>query len=66
MVQPVVLERDPDGHITGEKIGEPVALYDLDTVQAYVDELRSQVSEMNGAVNTPDEPVVSNRPAFKA
>lgn len=47
MVQPVILERDPDGHITGERIGEPVAFYNLDQVQPYVLELQAQVDAAN-------------------
>ena len=49
LVQPVALERDADGKVLGEKVGEAVAFYDLSTVQAYVDELREQIEKVNGA-----------------
>jgi hypothetical protein len=53
MVQPVVLERDPDGNITGERIGDPVALFTPEQLPNYVAELRHQIDQanVNGAAN---------------
>jgi len=53
MVQPVVLERDPDGNITGEKIGDPVALFTPEQLPTYVAELRRQLEQanLNGAAS---------------
>jgi hypothetical protein len=53
MVQPVVLERDPDGNITGERIGDPVALFTPEQLSGYVAELRRQLEQanLNGAIN---------------
>jgi hypothetical protein len=47
MVQPVVLERDPDGNITGERIGDPVALFTPEQLPNYVAELRRQLEQAN-------------------
>ena len=49
MVQPVVLERDADGHIVGEKTGEPIALYDLERVADYVEQLQREIDNANAA-----------------
>jgi len=49
LVQPVALERDADGKIVGEKTGEAVALYDLDAVAEYVEQLRQAIEQQNAA-----------------
>jgi hypothetical protein len=49
LVQPVAIERDADGKIMGEKVGEPVALFDLDAVSDYVAQLRSAIENANQA-----------------
>ena len=55
VVQPVVLERDDDGKIVREHIGEPAAIYTLDQLHQYVENLAASVATMsrpeaNGAV----------------
>jgi hypothetical protein len=47
VVQPVVLERDPDGQIIGEKIGDPVSLFTPEQLPEYVSELRRQIDQVN-------------------
>jgi hypothetical protein len=49
MVQPVVLERDADGRIVGEKVGEPVALFTPEQLPEFVAELRQQIEAANEA-----------------
>jgi hypothetical protein len=49
LVQPVVLERDPDGRIVGEKVGESVALFTPEQLAEFVAELRQQIEAANGA-----------------
>ena len=47
MVQPVVIERDQDGHIIGEKTGEAVAIYDPNRLDEFVVELQRQLEQAN-------------------
>lgn len=35
IVQPVVLERDEDGRVVGERLGEPTALYTAEQLTEY-------------------------------
>lgn len=49
MVQPVVIERDPDGQITGERFGETVALFTPESLPEYVEALRNSIAEANAA-----------------
>lgn len=51
MVQPVVLERDEDGAIVGEKVGEAVALFQVDAIEAYVKQLQAEIATANAAQN---------------
>lgn len=53
IVQPIALERDDDGRIVGEKVGEPTAIYELDKVQAFVDELRAELELASIAARSP-------------
>jgi len=55
IVQPVVLERDVDGKIVGEKIGEAVPIYDLDTIAEYVTTIRLEVFRLNTGNETKEE-----------
>ena len=48
MVQPVVLERDADGRIVGEKVGEATAIFDLDHLTAYAERLLAEIAAANG------------------
>jgi hypothetical protein len=52
MVQPVALERDPDGNIIGEKVGDPVALFTPEQLPEYVAQLREQIEAANAAALT--------------
>ena len=47
MVQPVVLERNGDGKIIGEKTGEPIAIFELDQLQTYADALQQELAAAN-------------------
>ena len=48
LVQPVVLERDADGAITGERVGETTALYTRAEVEKFLDNLEAQIKRENG------------------
>jgi len=52
MVQPVALERDPDGNVIGEKVGDPVALFTPEQLPEYVAQLREQIEAANAAALT--------------
>jgi hypothetical protein len=47
LVQPVALERDGEGQIIGEKVGEPVALFTPEQLSEFVAELRQQIETAN-------------------
>lgn len=49
VVQPVVLERDADGQIIGEKTGEALALYTDAQLYEYTEAIRSEISAQNAA-----------------
>jgi len=55
IVQPVLLERDEDGAIVGEKVGEPVPIYDPDTIAEYVTTIRLEVFRLNTGNETKEE-----------
>jgi len=48
IVQPVLLERDEDGGIVGEKIGEAVSIYSEDKLVEFVQALKDEVAKQNG------------------
>jgi hypothetical protein len=47
LVQPVALERDENGRIVGEKVGEAVALFTPEQLPEYVAQLREQIEAAN-------------------
>lgn len=47
IVQPVVIERDQDGNILGERTGETVALFTPESLPDYVEALRAGLAEAN-------------------
>jgi hypothetical protein len=47
IVQPVVLERDDDGHPLGERLGEATAFYDADSVAEYIEAIRGELQAAN-------------------
>lgn len=48
VVQPVVLERDGDGKITGERVGEATAIFQVDQLQTFVEQLQQEIVASNG------------------
>ena len=56
VVQPVLIERNEDGLIIGERIGEPFAAYSRSSVLEFLDqverELLSQIPGANGVVSS--------------
>jgi len=44
LVQPVVLERDEDGNVVGERVGEVVPLYTSDQIGEFVQQLKDQLA----------------------
>jgi hypothetical protein len=55
IVQPVVLERDEDGVIIGEKLGEPTPLYTLDQITEFVQMVREQLVAENATTKEETE-----------
>lgn len=49
LVQPIVLERDDDGKIVGERNSEPRPLYTKDEFLAFYDGLVAQIESENSA-----------------
>ena len=47
IVQPVAIERDPDGQVTGEKVGAAVSLYTPESLADYVAKLRAEIEAAN-------------------
>jgi hypothetical protein len=47
LVQPVALERDAEGRIVGEKVGEATALFTPEQLSEFVAELRRQIEAAN-------------------
>lgn len=45
IVQPVVLERDDEGKVTGERLGDARPLYGREQVIEYLDGLEAQLAE---------------------
>jgi hypothetical protein len=43
IVQPVVLERNDDGSIVGERLGEATSLYTLEQVEEFVKQVRQSI-----------------------
>jgi hypothetical protein len=44
VVQPVLIERDEGGRITGEQVGEAAALYTAEQLDAFVKAIRADLS----------------------
>ena len=57
VVQPVAIERDPDGRVTGEKLGEAVSLYTPDSLVEFVAKLRQEIEAANAAPTDGDRMV---------
>jgi hypothetical protein len=51
IVQPVALERDPEGRIVGEKVGEATSLFTPESLPEFVAELRRQIEAANAAAD---------------
>jgi hypothetical protein len=49
VTQAVVLERDDDGNIIGERIGEPVPLYTFEQVTAFFARVGEEIAASNAA-----------------
>lgn len=47
IVRPVVLERDVDGKIIGEQLGEPQPLYTQEQVEEFFANVNEQLTIMN-------------------
>jgi hypothetical protein len=44
LIQPVALERDPDGHIVREVSAEPVAVYSLEQAVALIERFELELA----------------------
>ena len=51
IVQPVVLERDEEGRIVAERIGDTIALYTLEQISKFVESLKTQLEGEANAGN---------------
>ena len=50
IVQPVAVERDENGDIMGERVGDPVSLYTDEQVLLFLQQVREELaSQQNGA-----------------
>jgi hypothetical protein len=47
-VQAVVIERDEEGRIVGEKLSEPTALFTPEQLPEFVEKLRSELAAADG------------------
>jgi hypothetical protein len=52
VVQPVVIERDSDGSIIREQIGEPTACYTDEQLHQFIEAVRREIRTAN-SVNSP-------------
>jgi hypothetical protein len=59
VVQPVVIERDADGRITGERIFDPTPIHTEEQAVEFMRTLRSSIDIMNLELAT--EPIVETR-----
>jgi len=50
IVQTVVLERDEDGSIVGERLSEPTPLYSPDDIVRFVEEIKRQIVIANDPI----------------
>jgi hypothetical protein len=55
IVQPVVLERNDDGEVVGERLGDTLPLYTQVQVEEFFATLRTQLSAHNDAANSSEE-----------
>jgi hypothetical protein len=55
VVQPVVLERAPDGSIVGERPGDPASLYTEGHVAEFFAAVNSQIAEANATAAASDD-----------
>jgi hypothetical protein len=55
IVQPVVLERNDDGEIVGERLSDPQPLYTQAQIEEFFTTLRSQLASMNAPADSPEE-----------
>ena len=46
-IQPVVIERNAEGKIVGEKVGDPIAAYTVEDIQKVYAKLEETLEEMN-------------------
>lgn len=44
LVQPVAIERDDDGNIIGERVGETTALYSIEQTSEFIERLRNELA----------------------
>ena len=51
IVQPVLLEREDNGVIIGERVGEPTAVYSREQLIEFADEVLRQVGEIAAQSN---------------
>jgi hypothetical protein len=47
IVQPVVLERDDEGKIVGERVGNAVPLYGQEEVEKYFSSIQDEITTAN-------------------
>jgi hypothetical protein len=51
IVQPVILERDEQGNVIGERLGEPTALYTPEQISEFVDAIKTELLRANAALD---------------
>jgi hypothetical protein len=65
LVSAVVLERDENGAVVGERVSDPTPLYNLEQIAEWTERIRAELaSQQNGAV--PPERVPEPSPGLAA
>jgi hypothetical protein len=55
VVQPVVLERNEEGQVVKEQVGEPTPLYSIEQITEFMEKLRIELHNANEAMKKEKE-----------
>lgn len=66
LVQPVVLERDADGKVVGERVSDPVPLYSRELIVEFLDRLDGEIAAANASASNGGQPSRVVVPTFAA
>jgi hypothetical protein len=54
IIQAVLLEQDSEGKPLGEKVSEPVAVYGVEGLEMFIDNMKAQLNEDGNIREKPD------------